>query len=60
MYPAQIHVDLSSRFFLSFRRLSYLGPDHACGSWLAREYMPAHQQCGRFKPLDCGEVQGLF
>ena len=31
-----------------------------CGSWLAREYMPAHQQCGLFNPLDCGEVQGLF
>jgi len=25
-----------------------------CGDWLAREYMPAHQQCGLFHPLDCG------
>jgi len=30
-----------------------------CGSWLARKYMPALQQCGLFNPLDCGEVQGL-
>ena len=25
-----------------------------CGSWLAREYMPAHQHCGLFYPLGCG------
>jgi len=25
-----------------------------CGDWLAREYMPAHQHCGLFYPLDCG------
>ena len=25
-----------------------------CGDWLAQEYMPAHQQCGLFYPLDWG------
>ena len=25
-----------------------------CGSWLAREYMPAHQHCGLFYPLGRG------
>ena len=25
-----------------------------CGNWLAREYMPAHQRCALFYPLDCG------
>jgi len=25
-----------------------------CGSWLAREYMPAHQHCGLFYPLGWG------
>jgi len=25
-----------------------------CGSWLAREYMPAHQHCDLFYPLGWG------
>ena len=31
-----------------------------CGCWLAREYMPAHQQCGLFYPLVWGPAKGLL
>ena len=51
-----IHNRLYSAFFLE--NLDYsdvlIVQELGCGSWLAREYMPAHQQCGLFYPLGWG------
>ena len=42
----------------STNRLGYtdvfIVEDIDCGNWLAREYMPAHQHCELFYPLDRG------